>query len=137
LFHENGNFFFGGGRKKGKKNKDFYSKSPLLDVGGFAKQGLKNIRLVEHFICSPVIDPFHSVLQEEKKVIEEPCSVPVIRHDHDSDFKNSGTLGALSVDLSNIDKYEHLSISKLNQWDYPIFDLANDAQDTILSKVSK
>jgi hypothetical protein len=30
-----------GGRKKGKKN----SKSPLLDVGGFANQGIKTIRL--------------------------------------------------------------------------------------------
>ncbi|XP_064627396.1 cGMP-inhibited 3',5'-cyclic phosphodiesterase 3A-like isoform X2 [Lineus longissimus] len=75
--------------------------------------------------------------KEERKVIEEACSVPVIRHDHDSNFKNSvGTLGALSVDLSNIDKYEHLYISKLNQWDYPIFDFSNDAQDTCLSKLA-
>jgi hypothetical protein len=36
--------FGGGGQKNGKKLY-FDSKSPLLDVGGFAKQGIKNIRL--------------------------------------------------------------------------------------------
>jgi hypothetical protein len=40
MFHENGNFFRA---EVGKKSKNkFYSKSPLLDVGGFAiKQGIK------------------------------------------------------------------------------------------------
>jgi hypothetical protein len=41
FFHENGNFFY-----------LFYSKSPLLDVGGFAKQGINKClpRDVENFL---------------------------------------------------------------------------------------
>jgi hypothetical protein len=41
FFHENGNFFRAEKKVKKKKIIYFYSKSPLLDVGGFAKQGIK------------------------------------------------------------------------------------------------
>jgi hypothetical protein len=45
FFHENGN-----GKKVKKIKFYFYSKSPLLDVGGFAKQGIKKY--------SPKVTPF-------------------------------------------------------------------------------
>jgi hypothetical protein len=47
MFHENGNFFRA---ELGKNEKIyFYSKSPLLDVGGFTKQGIKKYSPKYHF----------------------------------------------------------------------------------------
>lgn len=39
-------------------------------------------------------------------------------------------------EIENIDDCELLHIHRLNEWDYPIFDLASQCSDTILSKVS-
>ncbi len=39
-------------------------------------------------------------------------------------------------DLEDVERCELLSITKLNTWDYPIFDLASQAQTTVLSQVS-
>ena len=39
-------------------------------------------------------------------------------------------------EIENIDNCELLHIHRLNEWDYPVFDLANQCSDTILSKVS-
>ncbi|XP_061176791.1 cGMP-inhibited 3',5'-cyclic phosphodiesterase 3A-like isoform X4 [Saccostrea echinata] len=41
----------------------------------------------------------------------------------------------LPWEIENIDDCELLHIHRLNEWDYPIFDLANQCSDTILSKV--
>ena len=41
----------------------------------------------------------------------------------------------LPWDITRIDVCEILAIQKLNDWDYPIFDLARLHPDTILSKV--
>lgn len=38
-------------------------------------------------------------------------------------------------EIENIDDCELLHIHRLNEWDYPIFDLASQCSDTILSKV--
>ncbi|XP_078309758.1 cGMP-inhibited 3',5'-cyclic phosphodiesterase 3A-like isoform X3 [Crassostrea virginica] len=38
-------------------------------------------------------------------------------------------------EIENIDNCELLHIHRLNEWDYPVFDLANQCSDTILSKV--
>ena len=43
---------------------------------------------------------------------------------------------SLPYNVEDIDRNELLSITKLNRWDYPIFDLATQAQTTILSQVS-
>jgi hypothetical protein len=39
--------FLGRRSEKRFKNYYFYSKSPLLDIGGFAKQGIKNIHIMQ------------------------------------------------------------------------------------------
>ena len=42
----------------------------------------------------------------------------------------------LPFDPDDLDKCELLNTSRLNEWDYPIFDLSCQAQTTVLSKVS-
>ena len=41
------------------------------------------------------------------------------------------------IDIEDIQNSELLQTSKINQWDYPIFDLSNSAQNTVLSQVSE
>ena len=43
---------------------------------------------------------------------------------------------SLPYNIEDVERNELLSITKLNKWDYPIFDLATQAQTTILSQVS-
>ena len=43
----------------------------------------------------------------------------------------------LAVDISETKSIEVLDISKLNQWDYPVFELADVKPDTILTMVSR
>jgi hypothetical protein len=63
FFHENGNFFRAevGKKVKNKKIKsDFYSKSSLLDVRGFVKQGIK-----KYSPYLPSFDPESGSVQEQ------------------------------------------------------------------------
>ena len=61
--------------------------------------------------------------------------------DVDSDTKDVGTDDCKSgsiespFNLEDLDTWRLLRISELNQWDYPIFELADLAHDTILSRV--
>lgn len=50
----------------------------------------------------------------------------------------SPTVNSVKIpwEIENIDDCELLHIHRLNEWDYPIFELANQCSDTILSKVS-
>ncbi|XP_048768883.2 cGMP-inhibited 3',5'-cyclic phosphodiesterase 3A-like isoform X3 [Ostrea edulis] len=49
----------------------------------------------------------------------------------------SPTVNSVKIpwEIENIDDCELLHIHRLNEWDYPIFELANQCSDTILSKV--
>lgn len=42
---------------------------------------------------------------------------------------------SLPFQLEDLEHSELLSLSRLNKWDYPIFDLASDSPHTVLSQV--
>ena len=44
--------------------------------------------------------------------------------------------GHLMIDPEYVEKCELLQIGRLNQWDYPIFELADQEGNTVLSKVT-
>lgn len=83
---------------------------------------------------------------EDTKVEDDEVDVHSVDNEASDAVPDSDTvtddLGSVSsrtcpppFERADLETWQLLQMSTLNQWDYPIFDLANQAGDTILSRV--
>ncbi|XP_021363582.1 cGMP-inhibited 3',5'-cyclic phosphodiesterase A-like isoform X2 [Mizuhopecten yessoensis] len=81
-------------------------------------------------------DEIPSVVPEVKKDISHVPVLPSLIDGEDrTDSAECACNEHLPYDVNTIDQCELLHIHKLNEWDYPIFDLSDKYHDTILSRM--
>ncbi|KAK6187714.1 hypothetical protein SNE40_005678 [Patella caerulea] len=98
---------------------------------------------------SPSSSDHSDNIATSEDLVGSPPRKETVVHVHDKDDGDQGiedtckdeTDGSISdnkllFDISDVEEHPLLQISKLNEWDYPIFQLSDNLKDFILSKVA-
>lgn len=80
--------------------------------------------------------PVETKVKTEERVPDPEGNAAVEAPEEEESQVDGSTENKLLFEVSEVEEAPLLQISRLNDWDFPVFDLADSAGEFVLSKVS-